>query len=530
MTNTRESQVEMSPGRSAEHAHYDILIVGGGINGAGIARDAAGRGLDVLLCEQDDLGAHTSSASTKLIHGGLRYMERLHVGLVRKALKEREVVLDSAPHISWPLRFVIPHDEQMRSAWMIRIGLVLYDNLARRRRLAASHGIDLRTHAAGRPLRPAFRRGFVYSDGWIDDARLVILNAIDAAERGATVLTRTRCENVRRESDRWRAMLRDRRDGSTFEITARVLVNATGPWAGEFVRIALPRAPAHRIRLVKGSHVVVPRIYEHDCAYIFQNADRRVIFAIPYEQEFTLIGTTDVEYRGDPAAVAIDPAEIDYLCASVNRYFERQIEPIDVVWAYAGVRPLLDDESSDPSAVTRDYTLDLDTQGPPVLSVFGGKITTFRRLAEEVVGRIMPALRRPDRPWTAGTALPGGDLPDGDFARFAASLAQAYPWLPAQLRERYAHAYGTRIARLVGAAQRLEDLGPEVLPGLHAREIAYLQDFEWAATADDILWRRTKLGLHLPARAAEELALWLAAASHGHGPGVALDGVVHDAC
>ncbi|HSN72233.1 MAG TPA: glycerol-3-phosphate dehydrogenase [Steroidobacteraceae bacterium] len=522
----------MNGKRSESRQHYDLLVVGGGVNGAGIARDAAGRGLSVLLVEQDDLGAHTSSSSTKLIHGGLRYMERLHVGLVRKALKEREVVLDSAPHISWPLRFVIPHDERLRSAWMIRIGLVLYDNLARRRRLAASHGIDLRRHVAGTPLRSGFRRGFVYSDGWVDDARLVVLNALDAAERGATVRVRTRCVTATRQREHWRVVLHDRLDGRSFEVTARVLVNATGPWAGDFAHTALPRRPTHRIRLVKGSHIVVPRLYDHPFAYIFQNDDRRVIFAIPYERDFTLIGTTDVQHSGDPADVAIDAAEVEYLCASVNRYFAKPIAPADVVWAYAGVRPLLDDESSELAAVTRDYTLELDDEGPPLLSVFGGKITTFRRLAEQALSRIATALGRPDRQWTAGHVLPGGDLPGGDFDAWLRSLDKTYPWLPAELRKRYAHAYGTRMARLLESATSLQDLGAEVLPGLYAREIDYLCDVEWARTAEDVLWRRTKLGLHMADAGAADATLTAYLARRSPAPArtrVSTDGVAEDA-
>ena len=509
--------------------HYDVLIVGGGVNGAGIARDAAGRGLKVLLCEQDDLAAHTSSASTKLVHGGLRYMERLHVGLVRKALKEREIVLDSAPHISWALRFVIPHDERVRSAWMIRIGLVLYDNLARRRKLAGSHGIDLRKHVAGKSLQSNFKRGFVYSDGWIDDARLVILNAIDAAEHGATILPRTRCQSVIREPRRWRATLHPR-VGASCEITARVLVNATGPWAAEFAHQASPQARVRGTRLVKGSHIVVPRLFDHACAYIFQNPDRRVIFAIPYERDFTLIGTTDLEFRGDPAAVAIEPAELDYLCASANRFFTQQIAPRDVVWSYSGVRPLSKDETRDPTAVSRDYTLEFDQNGPPLLSVFGGKITTFRRLAEEAVGRISTSLGRVDRPWTAGRVLPGGDLPKTSFDEFSRLLANTYPWLPDGLRNRYAHAYGTRIHTLIGAARSIEDLGEEIAPGLYAREIEYLRTAEWAETAEDILWRRTKLGLHLSPDARDRVAAWLERAAHPtRADPVARNGVTEDA-
>jgi glycerol-3-phosphate dehydrogenase len=367
-------------GKMRQVESYDLLVVGGGINGTGIARDAAGRGLSVLLCEQDDLAAHTSSASTKLIHGGLRYLEELHFALVRKALQERELLLGAAPHIMRPLRFVMPHDAHLRPMWMIRAGLFLYDHLAKRRRLAGSSVIDLRSHPAGPALQPRFVRGFVYSDGWVDDARLVVLNAQDAALHGATVLTGTRCDRIELVDRQWRATLSDRAGSHT--VAARAVVNSTGPWVTRFVRDASPLRTAHTVRLVKGSHIVVKRLFAHRFAYIFQNIDRRIVFAIPYERDFTLIGTTDIEYHGEPASVHIEPEEVVYLCAMVNRYFTQQIGPADVVWSYAGVRPLIDDEAADPAAVTRDYALEIDGGAAPVLSVFGGKITTYRRLSE----------------------------------------------------------------------------------------------------------------------------------------------------
>ncbi|MFM2406092.1 MAG: hypothetical protein RL223_3972, partial [Pseudomonadota bacterium] len=368
-------------------ADTDVLVVGGGINGAGIARDLAGRGWRVTLVEQDDLASHTSSASTKLIHGGLRYLEYREFGLVRKALQEREVLLRSAPHIMWPLRFVMPHDPAMRPAWLIRLGLFLYDHLARREVLPGSTGVDLRRHPVGAPLQPQCTRGFIYSDGWVDDARLVVLNAMDAAERGARVSTRTRCIDAQRQADHWQARLQTA-DGQIHTLRARALVNAAGPWAEQFLRgVARPAAgetlATKSLRLVKGSHIVVPRCFEHDHAYIFQNPDKRIIFAIPYERDYTLIGTTDEELHGDPRGAAISPAEIDYLCTQASRYFRRPVQRSDVVWTYAGVRPLLDDASGDPSAVTRDYLLETQNQGgAPLLSVWGGKITTFRKLAE----------------------------------------------------------------------------------------------------------------------------------------------------
>lgn len=497
----------------SQHERYDILVVGGGVNGTGIARDAAGRGYSVLLCEQHDLASHTSSASTKLIHGGLRYLEGFHFALVRKALQEREILLASAPHIMWPLRFVMPHDAHLRPMWMIRAGLFLYDHLAKRRRLAASAPLDLRSHPAGTPLQSQFKRGFIYSDGWTDDARLVVLNARDAADRGARILTRTRCDRLVPDGDRWTASLAQ--DGATLEVSARAVVNATGPWVSRFANEASPVRASHAVRLVKGSHIVVPQLFAHRFAYIFQNVDRRIVFAIPYEEAFTLIGTTDVDFHGDPAEVRIDTAEVRYLCDTVNRYFRRQIAPQDVRWSYSGVRPLLDDHTGNASNVTRDYSLELDRRPLPLLSVFGGKITTYRKLAETAVDKLVPILGRRGKPWTSGAFLPGGGFaasglrsgaqPAG-FAAFLRTVERQYPWLPASLRTRLSRAYGTRIAKLIGAAR---DLGEEVLPGLHAREIEFLRNEEWARTAQDILWRRSKLGLHLPADAEARLDAWL---------------------
>ena len=490
-------------------ASYDLLIVGGGINGTGVARDAAGRGLKVLLCEQDDLASHTSSASTKLIHGGLRYLEEFHFSLVRKALQEREVLLGAAPHIMRPLQFIMPHAAHLRPAWMIRAGLLLYDHLAARARLAASASVDLRTHIAGEPLKAGYRRGFLYSDGQTDDARLVVLNALDARSRGATILTRTRCERLSPRGALWSATLGGGREPRVIE--ARAVVNATGPWVGRFLAEATPVRASRQVRLVKGSHIVVPRLFAHRFAYIFQNEDRRIVFAIPYEHDFTLLGTTDVDYRADPAAVAIDAGEVSYLCTLANRYFRQQLSPANVVWSYSGVRPLLADESTDPMRVTRDYALELDRQPLPLLSVFGGKITTYRRLAEDAVNRLTAALGVRARPWTAGAKLPGGVLPQGSLAVFLRTLERRYPWLPARMRRRYAHAYGTRLERLLGTAGTLADLGSELLPQLYEREVEYLCREEFARTAQDILWRRTKLGLHLLNVDAGPLERWLEA-------------------
>ena len=523
---------------SAAAEHVDVCIVGGGINGAGIARDLAGRGQRVLLCEKDDLAQHTSSNSTKLIHGGLRYLEYYEFGLVRKALAEREVLLKSAPHIMWPLRFVMPHDATLasaRPAWMIRLGLFLYDHLARREVLPASHAVDLRRHPAGAALKAGFTKGFVYSDGWVDDARLVVLNAIDATQRGATVLTRWRCVDAQRGASHWRVRLQDEA-GTSREVVARALVNAAGPWAaqflGEHAHVASPKA----LRLVKGSHIVVRKLFDHDHAYIFQNADKRIIFAIPYERDFTLIGTTDVELVGAIGSARVDAAETDYLCAQASRYFARPVAPRDVVWSYAGVRPLLDDESGNAAAVTRDYRLELDApaQQAPLLTVWGGKITTFRKLAEEAADLLAAPLAAGAEPravsgpgpgpaWTRGAQLPGGDLqawtgPRGrakvdlhaEFADFVQSVRVRYPQLPGALCERLARAYGTRIERVLGSAQAPLALGAEVAPGLFEAELHYLRGHEWARSADDVLWRRSKLGLHLSAAQRDAVARWCA--------------------
>jgi glycerol-3-phosphate dehydrogenase len=500
----------------------DVLIVGGGINGAGIARDLAGRGWRVVLAEQDDLASHTSSSSTKLIHGGLRYLEYHEFSLVRKALQEREVLLKSAPHILWPLRFVMPHDPSMRPAWLVRLGLFLYDHLARREVLPGSRGVDLRTHPAGAPLKAGYRRGFVYSDGWVDDARLVVLNAIDAQEMGARIHTRTRCTAALRSADGWLATLQSD-DGQVHQLRARALVNAAGPWAETFLRqqaqSARGEALATRsLRLVKGSHIVVPRCFDHDHAYIFQNPDKRIIFAIPYEGEFTLIGTTDQELHGDPRGARIDADEIAYLCEQASRYFTRPVTPADVVWSYSGVRPLLDDASGDPSAVTRDYLLETNTDAAPLLSVWGGKITTFRKLAEDAAHAVGQMLGDPRAPWTAGRTLPGGDFsawigaaqrPDTDFERFLAQVQQRHPWLPATLARRLARAYGSRIDELLQGVDALAGLGAEIAPGLHEAELRFLQATEWATCADDVLWRRSKLGLHYTAAQREQVRAWM---------------------
>jgi glycerol-3-phosphate dehydrogenase len=485
----------------------DILIIGGGINGTGIARDAAGRGLSVVLVEQDDLAAHTSSASTKLIHGGLRYLEQYEFGLVREALRERERLLAIAPHIIWPMRFVLPHSADMRPAWLLRLGLFLYDHLGGRRSLPGTQALRFSGSGLGAGLAGHVRLGFAYSDCWVEDSRLVVLNAVDAAARGARILTRTRLLAARRDGAVWRATLRDVGSGGESTVSARMLVNAAGPWVAEVLGARLGENAPQRTRLVKGSHIVVKRIYRGDHAYIFQNQDQRIVFAIPYERRYTLIGTTDVPYDGDPDAVAISPAETEYLCASVNRWLARPVEPDDVVWAYAGVRALFDDGSDNASEVTRDYVLDLDAPagGAPRLAVFGGKITTYRSLAEQALAKLGVA----GPSWTAGTPLPGGDVPEGNFAAFARDLAAAYPFLPATLARRLARAYGTRATRILGRAVTMAALGEDFGGGLTEAEVEYLRREEFARTAEDILWRRSKLGLHVPADTPRRLAAYL---------------------
>ena len=486
----------------------DVLVVGGGINGVGIARDLAGRGVSVMLCEKADLGGATSSASTKLVHGGLRYLEHFEFRLVREALEEREVLLRAAPHIVWPLRFVLPYGQGLRPYWMIRAGLFLYDHLGGRRRLAGSEGIDLHRHVAGVPLDPALSRAFVYSDCWVQDSRLVVLNAIDAAAHGAAIRPRTACLRAWRQDGQWSATLRHAATGTERTVRARALVNATGPWVGRFLAGALGIGPAAPLRLVKGSHIVVPKMFDHDHAYILQNRDRRVVFAIPYEGAFTLIGTTEVDHGGDLDDVRIGEAETRYLCEAVNRYFRCAIAPTDVVWSYAGVRPLYGDGAREASAVTRDYVLDLDERdgGAPLLNVFGGKITTYRRLAEEAVSRLARPLGIAAGPWTAQAPLPGGDIEAGDFDAFLARFRAAHTWLPAALARRYARDYGTLAAALIGGAADLAGLGEDLGDGLYEAEIDYLRRREWAETAEDILWRRSKLGLHVSARTARRLA------------------------
>lgn len=484
---------------------YDLLIIGGGVNGAGIAADASARGLKVLLCEQQDLASATSSASSKLIHGGIRYLEFHEFRLVRKALAEREILLRNAPHIIWPMRFRLPHLPSLRPAWMIRIGLYLYDHLARRATLPGSKGLRFGPDS---PLKPSIGKGFEYSDCWVDDARLVVLNAMAARERGASILTRTACITARRAGEVWQATLKDQRTGAERQVAARALVNAAGPWVQHFIEHQLhARSPKH-VRLVKGSHIVVPRLYDGGHCYILQNDDGRIVFAIPYEERFTLIGTTDKEIHGDPGAVAIDAEERAYLVAVINRYFRRRISEADICWTYAGVRPLLDDEVDNPSAVTRDYKLILEADdGAALLSVFGGKITTYRKLAEQALGHledIFPGLP-PSK--TASTPLPGGDF--SDHEALLADYRGRYRFLPEDLLRRYVRSYGRLSERLIGGRASLEEMGADFGAGLYEAEVRYLCEQEWAETAEDIVWRRSKRGLFMSKDEIDALQRWL---------------------
>ena len=492
----------------------DLLVIGGGINGAGIARDAAGRGMKVALVEKDDLASHTSSASTKLVHGGLRYLENYEFRLVREALREREVLLRIAPHLVRPMRFVLPHDAGLRPKWMLRTGLFLYDRLGGRGSLPRSRGIDLRDPPHGDVLQNRFTHGFEYSDCWVDDARLVVLNAMDARERGAQVLTRTRCIALERAGDHWRATLRAGGRGKT--VRARAVANAAGPWVDDVATMALGTGAEAHLRLVKGSHIVIRRKFMGEHAYIFQNRDGRIVFAIPYEHDFTLIGTTDQLFEGDRDAVAISDDERDYLCAAASEYFSEPVTPADVISTYAGIRPLYEDNAASNATVTRDYVFDVDApageQGAsaaPLLSVYGGKITTYRRLAEHALDRLGKHVDVPGQPWTADAALPGGDFAES-FDAFLGEIRALWPWLPDATARRMARAYGTRIERVIGRAKSLAELGRDCGGGMTEAEVDYLRREEFAQTADDVLWRRGKLGLHLGDKAHENVTAALA--------------------
>ena len=498
-------------------AEYDIAIIGGGINGCGIARDAAGRGYSVLLCEQDDFASGTSSGSTKLIHGGLRYLEFYEFRLVREALMEREVLWAMAPHIIWPLRFILPHHKGLRPAWFLRLGLFIYDHLGGRKRLPGTTTIDLSADPAGRPLRPGFSKAFEYSDCWVDDARMVILNARDAADRGAVLKTRTQITSARRDDGVWTITMRDGETGATADTTARLLVNAAGPWVDKVLNEALGQKAAHNVRLVKGSHIVVRRLFDHDKAYIFQNADGRIIFAIPYERDFTLIGTTDEDFDGDPGAVAITDEETDYLCAAASEYFSQTVRRDAIVWTYSAVRPLFDDGASKAQEVTREYILkaDGDARSGALINIFGGKITTYRRLAEAAMDMTEDILGKRGPKWTSGATLPGSDFAVDGFAAEVEALRRSCPVLDGDHARRLMRAYGTRARQIVAGVTDTADWGEHFGADLTEREVRYLIDEEWALTAEDVLWRRSKLGLRLSEAEAARLDAWMRAARGG---------------
>jgi len=485
---------------------YDIAVIGGGINGVGIAADAAGRGLSVFLCEKDDLASHTSSASSKLIHGGLRYLEHYEFRLVREALAEREVLLAKAPHIVKPMRFVLPHRPHLRPAWMIRAGLFLYDHLGKREKLAGSKSLKFGADSA---LKAEITKGFEYSDCWVDDARLVVLNAMAARENGAHVHTRTRCVSARRGKGLWQLEM-ERGNGTRFSIQAKALVNAAGPWVAQFIKDDLKLESPYGIRLIQGSHLIVPKLYEGEHAHILQNEDQRIVFTIPYLDRFTLIGTTDREYQGDPAKVSITEAETDYLLKVVNAHFKKQLSRGDIVHSYSGVRPLCNDESDNPSAVTRDYTLALSgaNDEAPLLSVFGGKLTTYRKLAESALAQLAPFFKQMKPSWTAHSTLPGGEDMTTPQA-LSHEIRTRFDWIPKEIARRWASTYGSRTWRLLEGVQSLSDLGEHLGGGLYSREVDYLCSEEWACAAADILWRRSKLGLFTTAAEQQQLQHYL---------------------
>lgn len=475
---------------------FDLFIVGGGINGVGIARDAAGRGLRVGLCEKDDLASHTSSASTKLIHGGLRYLENGEFGLVRKSLREREVLLHAAPHIIWPLAFVLPHHRGLRPAWMLQAGLWIYDRLGGRNSLPRSRRVALDQPPFTGQLKPGYETGFCYHDCWVEDSRLVVLNAVDAAERGADIRTQTRLVGLDRTEHVWTVEL-ETTDGCRETVQTRLLVNAAGPWAGRIQQRIAGRDDRPPVRLIQGSHIVVPRQYQGEHAWLFQNADGRVIFAIPYEKEFTLIGTTETPLEKPTNAPGISSVEIAYLCKAAGDYFSRPIRPDEVVWSYSGIRALFDDQAASSSRVTRDYVLELDEDGAPALSIYGGKITTYRQLAEDVLERLSRYHEGCGDAWTHSCPLPGGDFALAEHDDLLDALKQRYAFVDPATVARLFRAYGTRIHQVLDEASGPEQLGAHFGGGLYQVEIDHLLKSEWARTGDDILWRRSRLGLHL---------------------------------
>ncbi len=511
---------------------FDLLIIGGGINGCGIARDASGRGLSVCLAEMGDIGGATSASSTKLFHGGLRYLEYFEFRLVREALKEREVLLKAMPHIAWPMRFVLPYHPSMRfdtttptskllglvmpwmkgrrPAWLIRLGLFLYDNMGGRKILPGTTRLDLREAPEGAPLKPQFRRAYEYSDCWVEDSRLVVLNARDAEARGASIRTRTRVVSADPEDGIWRVGLQETPEGDTSFVTARMVINAAGPWVGDVLNGTLKSNARGGVRLVRGSHIVTKRLFDHDKCYFFQGTDGRIIFAIPYETDFTLIGTTDADHPDPSVKPECTPQEQDYLIDFINQYLAEPIARDDIVWTYSGVRPLYDDGANSATAATRDYVITRDqSRGAPSLSVFGGKITTYRRLAESALAEIASVFPDLPDPWTAGVALPGGDFPVDGFQPLIARVRAAYPFVPVVLARRLVRAYGTDVDKLLGEARQLSDLGEDFGAGLYRREVEWLMTHEYARTAQDVVWRRSKLGLRMDEQQIARLDAWM---------------------
>jgi len=492
--------------------HVDVFIIGGGINGVGIARDAAGRGFSVALCEMNDLASGTSSWSSKLVHGGVRYLEHYEFMLVRKALTERETLWAAAPHIIQPMRFILPHHKDLRPAWLLRLGLFLYDHIGGRKLLPATKTVDLANGVFGKPLKAMFKKGFQYSDCQVDDSRLVVLNAMDAQAKGAEIKVNNACIRAEREGKAWAIETRDQRTGTIEKYTADMIINASGPWVDKVLGTAFGRNDARNVRMVQGSHIVVPKMFDHDNCYIFQNADDRIIFAIPYTQNTTLIGTTDKDYEGDPSDAKISGEEIDYLCEAASEYFEKPVLKDDIVWTYSGVRPLYDDGASAAQEATRDYVFKQDTgdgSGAPLINIFGGKITTYRVLAEKMMDEIEDHFGKRKPEWTADAPLPGGDFPTQGFEKLVTATMQRYPFLDRPLAQRLCHAYGSRVAMVLGQASSLEQLGKDFGCGLSEAEVLYLMTNEWASCADDIVWRRSKLGLVMSDQQIAALDDWI---------------------
>jgi|TARA_B110000114_G_scaffold84730_1_gene89579 glycerol-3-phosphate dehydrogenase len=494
----------------------DIFVIGGGINGCGIARDAAGRGYSVRLAEMNDLASGTSSWSSKLIHGGFRYLEHYEFKLVREALGERETLLKMAPHIIWPMRFVLPHHSSMRPAWLLRLGLFLYDHMGKRKLLPGTKQINLTTHSVGKPLKATYTKGFEYSDCWVNDARLVVLNAQDAQEHGAKIETHTKVISASRENDHWSISTRNLRTDEISIHKARLLVNASGPWVDKVLGEAFENKGSNNVRLVQGSHIVVPKIHDHDKAYIFQNADNRIIFALPYEQDFTLIGTTDQDYQGDPSDVKITASEIDYICSSASAYFEKPIDANNIVWSYSGVRPLFDDGATEAQEATRDYVLRVDGDDLPVINIFGGKITTYRKLSESMMDKIATLIGTRLGAWTADSNLPGGDFDVSDFDSLVAKLEMEFKFLDSTLATRLVRSYGTHAWTIMKGALDVEDMGQDFGGTLSQREIEYLMKYEWAECAEDVVWRRSKLGIRLSEMEVSVIDHWMKNKSESH--------------